>query len=141
MKVKIINRSGYETPRHATAGSAGIDLRSAKEYPITLKAGERLRVPTGIFLEMPQGIECQVRGRSSLAFNHGILSFNGTIDSDYRGEIIGLLFNTSKEDYIINPGDRICQIVFNKLQWVNFEEVEELEVSERNTGAFGSTGK
>lgn len=143
MKVKIVNKSKYDTPQYATPLSAGVDLRASIEEPVTLSSLCRAMVPTGIYIELPEGYEAQIRPRSGLAAKHGISIVNspGTIDADYRGEIKVVLVNLSKEDFVINPGERIAQMViaqYTKVEWV---EVEELSESERGSGGFGSTGK
>lgn len=143
MKVKIVNKSKYDTPQYATQLSAGVDLRASIEEPVTLSSLCRAMVPTGIYIELPEGYEAQIRPRSGLAAKHGISIVNspGTIDADYRGEIKVVLVNLSKEDFVINPGERIAQMViaqYTKVEWV---EVEELSESERGSGGFGSTGK
>lgn len=143
MEVKIINKSGYETPKYATPFSAGVDLRAAISEPITLSSLERAMVPTAIYIELPQGYEAQIRPRSGLAAKHGISIVNspGTIDADYRGEIRVILVNLSKEPFVINPGERIAQMVVAKYEKVEWVEVEELSTSQRGEGGFGSTGK
>lgn len=143
MEVKIVNRSKYSTPEYATEQAAGVDLRASIEEPITLSSLERAMVPTGIFIELPEGYEAQVRPRSGLAAKHGISIVNapGTIDADYRGEIKVILVNLSKEDFTINPGERIAQMVIARYEKVEWREVDELSESERGAGGFGSTGK
>lgn len=141
--VKIVNTSGNELPAYATEGSAGMDIRANISEAITLQSLERSLIPTGLFIELPEGYEAQVRPRSGLAINHGITCLNspGTIDSDYRGEIKVILINLSKEQQIIKPGDRIAQIVFAKAEKVSFQLVSELNFSARGVGGFGHTGK
>lgn len=143
MEVKIVNRSKYSTPEYATAQAAGVDLRASIEEPIVLSSLERTMVPTGIYIELPEGYEAQVRPRSGLAAKHGISIVNapGTIDADYRGEIKVILVNLSKDDFTINPGERIAQMVIARYEKVEWVEVEELSESERGAGGFGSTGK
>lgn len=143
MEVKIVNRSKYSTPEYATAQAAGVDLRASIEEPIVLSSLERVMVPTGIYIELPEGYEAQVRPRSGLAAKHGISIVNapGTIDADYRGEIKVILVNLSKDDFTINPGERIAQMVIARYEKVEWVEVEELSESERGAGGFGSTGK
>ena len=143
MEVKIVNRSKYSTPEYATAQAAGVDLRASIEEPIVLSSLERAMVPTGIYIELPEGYEAQVRPRSGLAAKHGISIVNapGTIDADYRGEIKVILVNLSKDDFTINPGERIAQMVIARYEKVEWVEVEELSDSERGAGGFGSTGK
>lgn len=142
-QVKIINKSKNPLPQYETEGSAGVDVRANIEESLTLKPLERILVPTGLFFELPIGFEAQVRPRSGLAAKHGITVLNtpGTIDSDYRGEIKVILVNLSNQDYVIEKNDRIAQIVFNKVEQVEFMEVKELEQTERGVGGFGHTGK
>lgn len=143
IEVKIVNKSANDLPSYATAGSAGLDLKASVEADIILKPLQRMLVPTGLFIELPPGYEAQVRPRSGLAVRQGITCLNtpGTIDSDYRGEIKILLINLSGEDQVIQPGDRIAQLVVQKYEQVEWEEVSILTVTERNEGGFGSTGK
>ncbi|MBO7764506.1 MAG: dUTP diphosphatase [Bacteroidales bacterium] len=143
MEVKIVNKSNYPTPEYATAHSAGVDLRAAIDEPIVLSSLERTLVPTGIYIELPEGHEAQIRPRSGLAAKHGISIVNspGTIDADYRGDIKVILVNLSKEDFTINPGERIAQMVIARYEKVEWVEVEQLSESERGAGGFGSTGK
>jgi len=142
IKVKIVNKSRYETPSYATSQSAGVDVRANNEEVITLAPLERAMVPTGLFFQIPAGYEAQVRPRSGLAAKKGITVLNtpGTIDADYRGEVKVILVNLSNEPFDIVPGERIAQIVFAAHETVNWEEVETLEESERGAGGFGSTG-
>ncbi|MCF0172250.1 MAG: dUTP diphosphatase [Bacteroidales bacterium] len=142
MKVKIINKSNYPVPAYATEMSAGMDLKANNETPITLNPLERTMVPTGLYIELPQGYEAQVRPRSGLAAKKGITVINapGTIDADYRGEICVLLVNLSNEPFVINPGERIAQMVVARHETVQWEEVEVLADSDRGAGGFGSTG-
>lgn len=141
--VKIVNTSSNQLPEYATAGSSGMDLRAFLDIPKTLKPLERALIPTGIFIELPAGYEAQVRPRSGLAIKQGITCLNtpGTIDADYRGEIKIILINLSQEDQVIHPGDRIAQMVVQKVEQVKWNEVEQLEVTLRNEGGFGHTGK
>lgn len=143
MQVKIINRSNFPLPNYKTLGSAGMDLRANIETPIRLGSLERTVVPTGLFIELPQGYEAQVRPRSGLALKKGLSIPNapGTIDSDYRGEIGVILVNLSKEEIEIAPGERIAQLVVAAYQKISWQAVESLEQSERGTGGFGSTGR
>lgn len=143
MKVKIINKSGHSLPKYATSQSAGVDLKSALPGMITIKPGERVTVPTGIFLELPVGYEAQIRPRSGLAAKHGITVLNspGTIDADYRGEIGVIIINHSNEPFNLVSGERICQMVITNYVQVEWDEVEELSDTERGTGGFGHTGK
>ena len=142
MQVKIVNKSGYPLPQYATALSAGMDLKANIEEPITLGSLERTMVPTGLFIELPEGYEAQIRPRSGLAARHGITVTNapGTIDADYRGEICVLLVNLGREPFVINPGERIAQMVVARYERVEWAPVETLEESTRGTGGFGSTG-
>lgn len=143
MKVKIVNKSSFAVPSYATAQSAGMDLKANITEPIRLGMLERAMVPTGLFIELPEGYEAQVRPRSGLAAKHGISVANapGTIDADYRGEIKVILVNLSKDEFVINPGERIAQMVVARHEKVEWEEVEELSGSERGEGGFGSTGR
>ncbi|MBE6209655.1 MAG: dUTP diphosphatase [Rikenellaceae bacterium] len=143
MKVNIINRSGMELPSYATPLSAGMDLRAAMEQSITLGPLERALVPTGLYVELPEGYEMQIRPRSGLAAKHGISVLNspGTIDADYRGEIKVILVNLSNEPFEIKPGERIAQAVVAAHAQVEWCEVEELGATERGAGGFGSTGR
>lgn len=141
--VGIKNTSSNELPAYATAGAAGLDIRAMLTEPVTLEPMERMAVPTGLYLEIPDGYEAQVRPRSGLALRHGITCLNtpGTIDSDYRGEIKVILINLSAEAQTIHPGDRIAQMVFQKTEKVQWQEMTELSVSTRGEGGFGHTGK
>lgn len=140
--IKIINKSKNEIPKYQTENSAGVDIRASLDEDLVLKAGEFKLVSTGIYLEIPSSYEVQIRARSGLSIKHGIGLVNGigTIDSDYRGEIKVPLINFSKEDFIIENGMRIAQMVLSKYEKINFEEVDELSDSERQDGGFGSTG-
>jgi dUTP pyrophosphatase len=142
MKVALINKSNYPAPAYATACAAGLDLRANTEDSIELKSLERILVPTGLFMELPVGVEAQIRPRSGLAFKHGITVLNtpGTIDADYRGEIKVLLVNLSNEPFTIEPGERIAQMVVAKHEQVEWVEQDSLSESERGAGGFGSTG-
>lgn len=143
MNVKIINRSHHALPAYATVLSAGMDLRANLDAPITLRPLERCLVPTGLFIALPQGFEAQVRPRSGLALKKGITVLNtpGTIDADYRGEIGVILVNLSAEDFVINDGERIAQMVVARHETVTWEAVETLDETERGAGGFGHTGK
>ncbi len=143
MKIKIINKSKHELPSYATHAAAGMDLRANLEEPITLKSLERTLVATGLFIEIPVGYEAQIRPRSGLAFKNGLTVLNspGTIDADYRGEIKVILVNLSKEDFIINDGERVAQMVIAKHEQAEWIEVEQLMETARGEGGFGSTGK
>ena len=143
MTVKIVNRSSFDTPSYATASSAGMDLKANLGKSVTLAPLERAMIPTGIFIELPEGFEAQIRPRSGLAAKHGISIVNapGTVDADYRGEIKVILVNLSSEPFEVNPGERIAQMVVSRYEKVEWQEVEELEESARGTGGFGSTGR
>ena len=143
MKVEIINKSKHQLPEYATKMSAGMDLRANIDESIILKPMERVLIPTGLFIQLPQGYEAQIRPRSGLALKKGITVLNapGTIDADYRGEIGVILINLSSEDFIIEDGERIAQMVIAKYKQAQWVEVEELQSSERGTGGFGHTGK
>lgn len=142
MQLKIINRSGNPLPKYETAGSAGMDIRAFLEEKIKLKPLERILIPTGLFMELPQGFEAQLRPRSGLAYKHGISLPNSpaTIDSDYRGEIKVALINLSNEIFEINNGDRIAQMIIAKHETVSWQLTEEIEESNRSSGGFGHTG-
>jgi dUTP pyrophosphatase len=142
MQVKVINKSKNELPAYQTISSAGLDLRADLEEPINLKPMQRILVPTGLFMELPEGYEAQIRPRSGLAFKHGITVLNspGTIDADYRGEIKILLVNLSDESFLIASGERVAQMIIAKHEQIDWELVESLEDSERSAGGFGSTG-
>lgn len=141
MKIKIINKSQHPLPKYQTALSAGMDLYANLKEAITLKSLERKLIPTGLFLELPEGFEAQVRPRSGLAMKNGISVLNapGTIDADYRGEIGVILVNLSTEDFSINNGDRIAQMVIAKYETAEWQEVAEINETERGAGGFGST--
>ena len=144
MTVKIINKSDNNLPAYETSSSAGMDLRAyLPEGPITLKPMKRTLVPTGLFMEIPEGYEGQVRPRSGLAIKHGITVLNtpGTIDADYRGEVKIILINLSDTDFVINSGERVAQIVFAKCEQMEVINVETLSETERGAGGFGHTGK
>lgn len=143
MRVKIINKSNNTLPKYATPHSAGMDLKANLDSPVTLKPLERALIPTGLFVELPVGFEAQIRPRSGLAVKHGISVLNspGTIDADYRGEIRVVLVNLSNNEFVINHGERICQMVVAKHATVDWQETNVLEDSERGDGGFGHTGK
>jgi dUTP pyrophosphatase len=143
MNVKIINKGTCHLPSYETVGAAGMDVRANIIDPICGAPGERVLMPTGLYLEVPAGLECQVRPRSGLALKKGITVLNtpGTIDSDYRGEVGVILINLSNENFTIEPNDRIAQLVFCPVIQVTLIETDALESSERGTGGFGSTGK
>ncbi len=142
MNVQIINKSKHATPNYETNGAAGMDLRANIEKKITLKPLERAIVKTGLFIALPPGFEAQVRPRSGLAAKKGITVLNspGTVDADYRGEIGVILVNLSNDDFIINDGERIAQLIIAKHERVTWEEVSVLDETTRGTGGFGSTG-
>ena len=144
MTVKIINKSDNNLPAYETSSSAGMDLRAyLPEGPITLKPMQRTLVPTGLFMEIPEGYEGQVRPRSGLAIKHGITVLNtpGTIDADYRGEVKIILVNLSDTDFVINSGERVAQIVFAKCEQMEVVNVDTLSETERGEGGFGHTGR
>ena len=142
MNVQIINKSKHATPNYETNGAAGMDLRANIEKEITLKPLERAIVKTGLFIALPHGFEAQVRPRSGLAAKKGITVLNspGTVDADYRGEIGVILVNLSNDDFIINDGERIAQLIIAKHERVTWEEVSVIDETTRGTGGFGSTG-
>jgi dUTP pyrophosphatase len=142
MNIKIVNKSQHESPAYATSQSAGLDLRANLIEPITLKPLGRILIKTGLFIELPEGYEAQVRPRSGLAYKKGITVLNspGTIDADYRGEIGVILVNLSEEEFIIENGERVAQMVIAKHEQANWIEAETLDASERGAGGFGSTG-
>lgn len=142
MKIKIVNRSKHALPEYATVHSAGLDLRANIDEAITLKPLERKLVPTGLFIELPIGYEAQIRPRSGLALKKGITVLNtpGTIDADYRGEIGVILINLSSETFIIEDGERICQMVIAAHSQAEWIEVDELGATDRGAGGFGHTG-
>jgi dUTP pyrophosphatase len=142
MNVKIVNKSKHPLPKYETTASAGMDLRANIDTPVTLKPLGRTLVPTGIFIEIPVGYEAQVRPRSGLAIKKGVSVLNtpGTIDADYRGEVMVILVNLSSEDFIINDGERIAQMVISKHEQAEWIEVQMLEESHRGAGGFGHTG-
>jgi len=143
IELKIVNTSSNALPQYATPGSSGMDIRANLDSPKTLQSLERSLIPTGIFIEIPQGYEVQVRPRSGLASKQGITCLNtpGTIDADYRGEIKIILINLSGQEQVIHHGDRIAQLVVQKVEQAIWKPVEGLEVTERNAGGFGHTGK
>jgi dUTP pyrophosphatase len=142
MQVKIKNTSQHELPKYETSASAGVDLRANLETAITLKPLERVLVKTGLFLEIPEGFEAQVRPRSGLALKKGITVLNspGTVDADYRGEVGVILINLSNEEFVIENGERIAQLVFAKVEQADWVNVEILSETARGEGGFGSTG-
>ncbi|MBK6881436.1 MAG: dUTP diphosphatase [Flavobacteriales bacterium] len=142
LSVRLINKGKHAMPHYATEHSAGMDLRANLDASITLAPGEYRLIPTGLFLELPEGTEAQVRPRSGLAFKHGITVLNspGTIDADYRGEVGVLLINHGQEIFEVKDGERIAQLVIARYLRVSFEEVPDLRASERGAGGFGHTG-
>ena len=142
IQVKVINKGKQTLPAYATTQSAGMDLRANIDSPITLKPMERRLIPTGLYIALPKGYEAQVRPRSGLALKHGITVLNtpGTVDADYRGELMVLLINFSAEDFIINAGERIAQMVIARHEQAEFVEVEVLDETERGAGGYGHTG-
>ncbi len=143
MKVKIVNKSAWPLPAYATEKSAGMDLQADISAPVSLAPLGRAVIPTGIFIALPEGLEAQIRPRSGLAAKHGISVLNspGTIDADYRGEIKVILVNLSDEPFVVNPGERIAQMVVARYEKVEWDESVSLDVTERGEGGFGSTGR
>jgi dUTP pyrophosphatase len=141
--VQIVNKSHHPLPEYATTGSSGMDIRAFLTSPITMAPMERVLIPTGLFLALPENWEAQIRPRSGLAIKQGLTCLNtpGTIDADYRGELKVILINLSNEAQLISDGDRIAQMVFQKVEKVILEKVETLEATERGAGGFGHTGK
>lgn len=142
MKIKIINKSRHTLPEYATSASAGMDLRANLDNPLVLKPLERVIVPTGLFMELPIGFEAQIRPRSGLALKNGITVLNspGTIDADYRGEIKVILINLSADNFTINDGERIAQMVISRHEQAEWVSVDELVETQRGQGGFGHTG-
>ena len=142
MNIKIINKGHHPLPAYATSLSAGMDLRANIDKSITIHPMERLLIPTGLFMALPPGFEAQIRPRSGLALKHGITVLNspGTIDADYRGEIMVLLINLSVDDFIINDGERIAQMIIAKHETIEFAVVDKLDETERGSGGYGHTG-
>ena len=143
VQISIVNRSKNALPDYATAGSSGMDIRASLTEPMTISPLERVLIPTGLFIELPRGYEAQIRPRSGLAINYGITCLNtpGTIDADYRGEIKIILINLSREPHVIQPGDRIAQMVIQKVERAELLPADELDETERSAGGFGHTGK
>ena len=143
MEIKIVNRSKHPLPEYKTTASAGMDIRANLEEIVTLKPLERKLIPTGLFIELPEGYEAQIRPRSGLALNEGLglLNSPGTLDADYRGELGVIVVNLSNNMITIEDGERICQMVINKVEQAEWIEVNELSDSERGDGGFGHTGK
>ena len=142
VEIKIVNTSENPIPEYATLGSSGLDLRANLSEPVVLKTMERKMIPTGLFLEIPEGYEIQVRPRSGLAWKHGITCLNspGTVDSDYRGELKVILINLSHEPHVINNGDRIAQMILSRVEKAILQPVIKLESTVRGEGGFGHTG-
>ena len=143
MLVMIVNKSAWPTPAYATVNSAGMDLKANITEPVTLGPLERALIPTGLYIALPEGTEAQVRPRSGLAAKHGISVLNspGTIDADYRGEVKVILVNLSNEPFVVNPGERIAQMVVARYEKVEWDEVDVLDETDRGEGGFGSTGR
>ena len=141
-RVRVVNKGRHPLPQYATAHSAGLDLRANLDEPFTLAPGEYRLVPTGLYIELPEGTEAQVRPRSGLAFKHGVTVLNspGTIDADYRGEVGVLLINHGRQPFVVNDGERVAQLVVSRYERVRFEENADLRASERGAGGFGHTG-
>lgn len=143
MKVQIVNKSRHELPEYVTGQSAGMDLRANIDTPITLKPLQRCLVPTGLYIALPDGYEAQVRPRSGLALKFGVTVLNspGTIDADYRGEIRVIMVNLSSEDFVVNDGDRIAQMVVARYEQIEWSDVDVLDETERGDGGFGHSGR
>lgn len=142
VKVQVINKGNWDLPEYKTDGASGMDLRASIDAPVVIKPLERALIPTGLYLAIPKGYEGQIRARSGLALKNGIALANGvgTIDSDYRGEIKVILVNLSNEDFTISDGDRIAQLILTRYEEIEFEIVEDLDKTDRDTGGFGHTG-
>jgi len=142
IKVKVINRSHHDLPSYETFSSAGMDVRACLEHPVVIEPLHRVLIPTGLYIQLPQGHECQIRPRSGLALKHGITVLNtpGTVDADYRGEIKVVLVNLSDTPFVVNDGERICQMVITDYTHVEWEPVERLDETKRGDGGFGHTG-
>ena len=140
--VKVVNRSKNALPAYSTPGSAGMDLRASLSEPVVLAPMQRALIPTGLYIALPEGFECQIRPRSGLALKHGVTVLNtpGTIDSDYRGEVRVILVNLSDTPFVVNDGERICQMVVARHERVEWQVVEALDDTERGAGGFGHTG-
>ena len=143
IEIKIVNGSSNPLPKYATEGSSGMDIRANLEEPVILQPLERILIPTGLFIELPAGFEAEIRPRSGLAIKNGITCLNspGTIDADYRGEIKIILINLSQEEQVIQHGDRIAQMIIQKVEKATWVEVDALRITVRNEGGFGHTGK
>lgn len=142
IKIKVVNKGSQELPKYETKNSAGMDLRANIKEGIIIRPLDRALIPTGLHIALPEGYEAQIRPRSGLALKKGITCLNtpGTIDSDYRGDVGVILANISNEDFVVNPGDRIAQMIINKVERAKFELVESLDETERGEGGFGHTG-
>lgn len=142
IKVQIVNKGTQQLPEYATPQSAGMDLRANIDKPILIKPLDRALIPTGLHIALPEGYEAQIRPRSGLAIKHGITCLNtpGTIDADYRGDVGVILVNLSHDDFVVQPGERIAQMIIGKFEQVAWDEVEVLEETERGEGGFGHTG-
>ena len=142
IQVRVINKGHHPLPAYATPQSAGMDLRANIDAPVTLRPMERKLIPTGLFMALPEGYEAQVRPRSGLALKHGITVLNspGTIDADYRGEVMVLLVNLSADDFTVNDGERIAQMVIARHETAAFVETDEIDATERGAGGYGHTG-
>lgn len=142
LTVKIINKSGHDLPTYETPSSAGMDVRACLKEPVVLQPLERTLIPTGLYMQLPQGYECQIRPRSGLALKKGITILNtpGTVDADYRGEIGIIVINLSNEPFTINDGERICQMVITRYSHVKWESVDRIDETKRGEGAFGHSG-
>lgn len=140
--MKVVNRSKNALPAYSTPGSAGMDLRASLSEPVVLAPMQRALIPTGLYIALPEGFECQIRPRSGLALKHGVTVLNtpGTIDSDYRGEVRVILVNLSDTPFVVNDGERICQMVVARHERVDWQVVESLDDTERGAGGFGHTG-
>ena len=143
MKLKVVNKSNHRLPEYQTAGAAGMDLKADISEPVVLKPGEVQVIPTGLYMAIPEGYEIQVRSRSGLAAKYGIFCLNspGTLDADWRGNTGVILANFGKNNFVVNPGDRIAQAVLNKIEKIEGKVVSELDTTERGEGGFGHTGK
>ena len=142
MKIRIVSESKHQLPAYSTTSSAGMDLRANIKEAVSLKALERVLIPTGLYIELPVGYEAQIRPRSGLALKKGLTVLNtpGTIDADYRGEIGVILINLSNEEVIIEEGERVCQMIISRHESIEWNKVDSLEVTERGSGGFGHTG-
>lgn len=142
IKIKVVNKGSQELPKYETKNSVGMDLRANITEGVVIRPLDRALIPTGLHIALPEGYEAQIRPRSGLALKKGITCLNtpGTIDSDYRGDVGVILANISQEDFVVNPGDRIAQMVINKVERAEFELVESLDETERGEGGFGHTG-